>query len=118
MPKQPTIVNHGLRPRDPIVVRWLDASIDVDAEGGPHEVPAANPQAVTETIGWFLKIQGGQLLMSIDRFMSGASQRTITRIPLVLIRRIMKLGRGRLVYSTVKGTSTSAVKGRSKSELR
>jgi len=100
MPKQ-------LDPGTPVVVTWLDAQVDIDIGGTSEQIPDNDPEAITRTIGWLVKVTESQILLATDNYphTTPTQYRAIVRIPLVLIQNIRKLGVGRLVSLTAKGTS-------------
>ena len=97
----------ALDPGQPLVVEWLDAQVDVDVGGTTDEIPDNDPEAITRTIGWLVKITQTQVLLATDSYphTNPIQFRSIVRIPLSLIQSIRQFGRGRPVSLTAKAIS-------------
>lgn len=95
----------------PVLVTWLDAYLDLDAQGTPAELCVPSKEQEVQSIGFYLGMDPKNLYLGLD--LGPADVRGLLRIPRGMILDIHVLGP--LVSSTGKGASKSSRKGRSSS---
>ena len=97
----------------PVLVTWLDAYLDLDAQGTPAEVCIPSPEQRIRTLGFYLGLDTQNLYLALD--LGPNDVRGLLRIPRAMILDIHMLGP--LGLSTEKATSKSAREAASGSRL-
>lgn len=96
---------------EPCLVEWEDAHYDSSADGDPAYIISKSTPTILCTIGWYLGEGEGSIHLAQDLTISpGIGEgdfRGDYRIPKPLVRRVLSLKRGKVIWEKPDGSKVS-----------